>query len=390
MSEKKIAVMYGAGSIGRGFIGQLFSLSQYEVVFIDVNSAVVDKLNQDKGYVLELVTAEKTEKTFISPVRAVNGLDQNAVACEIAQAEIMATAVGVNILPKIAENIAAGIRLRMEQGKGPLNIIICENLINADEYLKELIERYLSEPEQAYFHENIGLLEASVGRMVPLLSREQVDADPTRVVAEPYDKLPVKSDFIKGELPKIEGVIPFSPFEFYIERKLFVHNMAHAVCAYMGAEKGYEYIDKAIQDEEIRSVVAGAMREIDKALSVKYGISEKELTDFTDDLLVRFANPVLMDTVARVGRDVVRKLKRNDRLVGAALCCLASGVEPDNIIRGILAAIAYRNDEDETTLEISKEFHANGLAGVLKKYCGLTEGDPLYTRLMREVQNGKL
>ena len=203
------------------------------MVFIDVNSAVVDKLNQEKGYVLELVTAEKTEKTFISPVRAVNGLDQNAVACEIAQAEIMATAVGVNILPRIAENIAAGIRLRMEQGKGPLNIIICENLINADEYLKELIERYLSEPEQAYFHENIGLLEASVGRMVPLLSREQVEKDPTRVVAEPYDKLPVKSDFIKGELPKIEGVIPFSPFEFYIERKLFIHNMAHAVCAYM-------------------------------------------------------------------------------------------------------------------------------------------------------------
>lgn len=139
-------------------------------------------------------------------------------------------------------------------------------------------------------------------------------------------------------------------------------------------------LTKPIQDEEIRSVVAGAMREIDKALSVKYGISEKELTDFTDDLLVRFANPVLMDTVARVGRDVVRKLKRNDRLVGAALCCLASGVEPDHIIRGSLAAIAYRNDEDETTLEISKEFHANGLAGVLKKYCGLTEGEaPLYT-----------
>lgn len=389
MSEKKIAVMYGAGSIGRGFIGQLFSLSQYEVVFVDVNSAVVEKLNREKEYILELVTAERTDKTIVSPVRAVNGLDQNAVACEIAQAEIMATAVGVNILPRIAENIAAGIRMRMEQGRGPLNIIICENLINADEYLKELIESHLSEPEQAYFHENIGLLEASVGRMVPLLSREQVEKDPTRVVAEPYDKLPVKSDFIKGELPKIEGVIPFSPFEFYIERKLFVHNMAHAVCAYMGAEKGYEYIDKAIQDEEIRAVVAGAMREIAKALSVKYGISEKELTDFADDLLVRFANPVLMDTVARVGRDAVRKLKRNDRLVGAALCCLENGVEPVNIKKGILAAIAYRNEEDETTLEISKEFHANGLAGVLKNFCGLKEEELLYTQLMREGQNGK-
>jgi mannitol-1-phosphate 5-dehydrogenase len=46
----KKAVMYGAGNIGRGFIGQLFSESGYHVVFIDIADSVVDRLNKDGCY----------------------------------------------------------------------------------------------------------------------------------------------------------------------------------------------------------------------------------------------------------------------------------------------------------------------------------------------------
>ena len=46
----KQAVMYGAGNIGRGFIGQLFFESGYETTFIDVNMQIIDRLNKDHDF----------------------------------------------------------------------------------------------------------------------------------------------------------------------------------------------------------------------------------------------------------------------------------------------------------------------------------------------------
>ena len=44
------AVMYGAGNIGRGFIGQRFFLSGYETTFIDVNADAVNAINEAGKY----------------------------------------------------------------------------------------------------------------------------------------------------------------------------------------------------------------------------------------------------------------------------------------------------------------------------------------------------
>ena len=97
----KKAVMYGAGNIGRGFIGQLFSLSGYEVVFIDVNPVIVDRLNMDNKYPIKIIADESYSEIIVENVRAVNGFDVEKAADEIASADIMATAVGANIIPKI-------------------------------------------------------------------------------------------------------------------------------------------------------------------------------------------------------------------------------------------------------------------------------------------------
>ena len=133
------AVMYGGGNIGRGFIGLLFSQSGYDVTFIDVAEPVVDALNREKRYPVRYVSTDKKEDIFVEPVSAVNGNDAELAAQTIADADIMATAVGVRILKFIAPNIAAGIRMRMQKGGKPLDIIICENLIDADKLLDSLI-----------------------------------------------------------------------------------------------------------------------------------------------------------------------------------------------------------------------------------------------------------
>lgn len=132
--------MYGGGNIGRGFIAQLFYLTGYETVFIDVNQNLVDSLNKTHEYPIYITGEKDYEKFTVKNVRAVNGNDTEAVADEISTADIMATAVGANILKFIAAPIAAGIRRRMDNGGSPLNIIVCENLLDADKYLRSLIE----------------------------------------------------------------------------------------------------------------------------------------------------------------------------------------------------------------------------------------------------------
>ena len=185
------AVMYGAGNIGRGFIGMLFSASGYEVTFIDVAEKLIDAVNREKTYPVRIVSNEGFEDIDVERICSVNGNNTEAAAQAIAEADIMATAVGVNILKYIVPNLAAGIRRRIQAGGSPLNIIICENLIDADKLLAKLIRAELSEPEQDWFDKNIGLVEASIGRMVPVQTEEMKAGNPLRICAEKYDFLPV-------------------------------------------------------------------------------------------------------------------------------------------------------------------------------------------------------
>ena len=230
---------------------------------------LIDALNREKKYPVRIVSNEGFEDIEVEHISAVNGNHTGAAAEAIAEADIMATAVGVNILKYIVPNLAAGIRSRMEKGGGPLNIIICENLIDADKLLAKLIKAELTETEQLWFDKNIGLAEASIGRMVPVQTEEMKAGNPLRICVEPYDFLPVDKAAFKGEMPKIKNMVPFEPFDFYIKRKLYVHNMGHAVCAYLGLYTHRDYIFEAIDDADIQSIVQNAMLESAIALTRK-------------------------------------------------------------------------------------------------------------------------
>jgi mannitol-1-phosphate 5-dehydrogenase len=352
----KKAVMYGAGNIGRGFIGQLFSESGYEVVFIDVNTKVVDKLNTDKSYPILFASQKGNYEVAINHVRAVNGTDLEAVAEEISEADIMATAVGVNILPRLAAPIAKGLDRRWKKRNwNPLNIIICENLIDANHFLRKIIKEELVEEEREHVDELVGFVEASIGRMVPVGTPQMQEGNILRVCVEEYGELPVDKDGFKGDIPKIKNMIPFSPFEYYIQRKLFIHNLGHATAAYLGFLKGCKYIWEAIGDGDIRSISRAAMMESARALSKEHQIELKSIEHHVDDLINRFGNKQLGDTVERVGRDLQRKLSPNDRLVGAFNLCVKNGVRPENICIGLAAALQFEEPSAWSRLPATDE-----------------------------------
>lgn len=380
----KKAVMYGAGNIGRGFIGQILSQSGYEVVFLDINSAVIDKLNSDRSYPLRLVSSGESKETIVRNVRGVNSMDIDAAAEEIASANVMATAVGANILSRIAPVIARGLELRWQQGNAePLNIIICENLLNAHKVLEALLREALPQERHDIFSKTGGLVEASIGRMVPVATEAMQEGNILRVWAEPYSELPVDLHGFKGALPEIAGMKPFSPFEFYIERKLYLHNMSHAMLAYLGHLAGHKYIWQAACDARISKAAQGALMESAEALSRKHGVPLAELTAFSEDLMSRFDNPLLGDTVVRVGRYPVRKLAPGDRLAGAVFLCLEQGVVPDHICAGIAAALMFTAEGDEASTLIQMSMKDKGLEETLQRFCGIETASLPFTLISK-------
>ncbi len=390
------AIMYGGGNIGRGFIGATLSQSGYEVTFIDVAEPVVEALQRNRHYPVRYVSSDGFEDVIITNVTAVNGNDAEAASEAIASCDIMATAVGARILKFIVPNIVAGLRKRWARSEAPLNIIICENLMDANKVLEQLLKAQLTEEECRIFDARVGLVEASIGRMVPVQTDAMKDGDPMRVCVERYGYLPVDKDAFKGEIPAIQGLVPFSPFDFYIKRKLYLHNMGHAVCAYLGGYCGRKYIYQSIDDPEILTVVHNAMLESALALSRKYGVPLDDLLLHMTDLLGRFRNAALQDTCKRVGGDPARKLGAADRLIGASLLAMEQGVTPAFIAAGAAGAVyRYLNEsgaEQSASAAAAVLHDVSGLSPehaltkmILSMYALLLEGEPV-AELRRAAQ----
>lgn len=365
------AVMYGGGNIGRGFIGATFSQAGYAVTFVDVAEPVVKALQEKNTYPVRYVSNEGYEDVWIQNVTAVNGNNGSEVARCIASCDIMATAVGVRVLPWIVPNIVAGLRLRWAEKKEPLNIIICENLMNANHVLEGMIKENLTKEECALFDQTVGLVEASIGRMVPVQTEEMKDGDPLRVCVEKYGFLPVDKDAFKGQIPEIANLVPYSPFDFYLKRKLYIHNMGHATCAYLGDILSLDYIYQSIDVADIYILVKNAMLESAQALAAQYDAPIKPLMDHIDDLLGRFTNSALGDTCQRVGGDPARKLSPEDRLIGAGKLALQQGITPCYIAAGAAAGVRRYLTEN------SKEQTPENAAQVLQEVSGLDSHDVL-------------
>lgn len=375
----KQAVIFGAGNIGRGFIGQLYSESGYAVTFVDVDQPLLDAMNQRHEYKVRLVTNAQTEEVTVGPVRAVHANNLEAVAEAVAHAEIGATAVGANVLKHIAPAIAAGVERRAGNNiTEPLNLIICENLKGAAAALRELVQAALKPGHHDFLAAHIGFVDTVIARMVPPLTPELRAEDPSLIIVEPYKELPVDRAGFVGEPPAIVGMIPYAPFAFFTERKLYIHNAGHAALAYLGYRAGYEYGYEALVDDEIYFQARGAMEESALALTRKYRPASGALLANIDDLLGRFANRVLGDTVLRLGRDPIRKLARTDRLVGAALNALAEGVTPTHLVTGIAAALAFNHPEDPIAAGLQAKLHGYGIGRTLSEVCELGPGEPLF------------
>ncbi|MEK5165950.1 mannitol-1-phosphate 5-dehydrogenase [Paenibacillus sp. FSL R5-0527] len=377
------AVHFGAGNIGRGFIGLLLSRSGYEVCFIDVNDRVVSELRRRGEYPV-ILASEQRETLTVTGVTALNSVSEPEEAARaVAEADLVTTAVGVSILKHIAGTIAAGLKLRKQgNAEAKLHVIACENAIGGSSQLKAHVYAQLDEDTRRWADQTVAFPDAAVDRIVPLQQHE----DPLQVVVEPFYEWAVDQSQMFAGFHKVAGVHYVDRLEPYIERKLFTVNTGHCSAAYIGQLQGYATIQEAMKDEKVAGHVRSVLAESGALLIAKHGFAEAEHQAYIDTTLQRFANPALTDEVSRVGRSPIRKLSPGDRLVSPAAQAYERGLGYDYLARTMAAALFFTAPDDAEVEELQAYLRGAGPESTLAKYTGLGVDHPIVQAALRHYE----
>ena len=383
MTKKMIQI--GAGNIGRACIGRLFHQADYEIYFSDVNLELISMIHERKEYNVRMVGKDFDETIKIDNVDKIPE-DSEEIKILANEIDIITTAVGVNILPKIAPFIVNIINIRYEsQNNNPLNIMACENTTGASSKLKESVYNLLDNDIKEWIEneKKIVFPNVAIDCIVPTIANE----DPLTVTCENFADLIIDRTVFIGDLPKVEGLSLKENLNAYIERKLFTLNTGHAITAYLGAENNKETVFEAINDSEIKNIVYGAMEESGDVLIRRHGFSRFEHEVYIQKILGRFFNPYLKDSVFRVGREPMRKLSYNDRLIKPILGTLEYDLKHDNLLKGVAAAFKFYTPEDAESVELKKILENEKLEDAILKITGLNINQEKERELYNEIFN---
>lgn len=371
----KKAVHFGAGNIGRGFVGLLLHNGGYEVVFSDVAAPLVNALKDASSYTVHEV-GEGGVDHEVTSFRAVNSAEEpDALADELASAEVATTAVGPTVLKFIAPNLVEGLRRRSADA-APLKVMACENAIGATDTLREAIEAAAGDEWSSLQHKAV-FANTAVDRIVP---GQPADGG-INVTVEPFFEWAIEQGAFGGDLPTIPGAHFVDELGPYIERKLFTVNTGHAATAYFGARAGIEKISDALADPSVEAAVTAAVEETSALLATKHGFAPEDLSEYRARILDRFRNPALPDTVQRVGRQPLRKLSRHERFVGPAAEAAERGLSSSALVAAMGAALDFDEAGDEQAVELQELLSSMNADAFTEHVTGLEPEHPLYARV---------
>lgn len=382
----RTALHFGAEKIGRGFLAQFYCEAGVRIVFVDVRDDLVTLLQSRDAYPIRFMTPTQDTVT-ITNFTAVHARESEAVAEAFATADFVSTAVGERNLGAIAKSIAPGIAARRKAQGPPVDILVCENGAHAAHQLRTELLPLLSDEDAAWAETHVGLVDAIIGRMVPEADPKAAAEDPLIVTPEPYANIYLDAAAFRAAPLEHPHVLAVDNYPAYDARKLMMHNMGHAATAYLGYLHGHQTIAQAIGDASVRTTVEGAMGETAEALYRRHGLPLDESAAHAADLIARFANPLLGDTVARVAGDPLRKLGPDDRLIGAARLCDEESVAPEQVTVACAAALAYDDSRDPMAAKLQSMIQEGGVATVLDEICGIGANHPLAARITQHWEN---
>jgi mannitol-1-phosphate 5-dehydrogenase len=384
------AVQFGAGNIGRGFMGQLLREAGLEIVFVDTDASLVNRLNERGRYPLRLLDAysQTPRDLTIDRFTALRTAQEDTIVEAVAGARVVATAVGVANLDAVAPLLAKGIHRRRERAGEPLDVYLCENMLEAAGMLSERVMSLLDDPDRVWAQRNIGFVGTSVARIVGGAGTRSAQDDPLLVIADAHRDTPYDGRASRAGELGLGGFHPVNNFKAEVERKIFTHNVGHAALAYLGYRRGHTFIHETFADDFVKSVFEGALDETTEALLRRYprDLDRREHLAIRQDVRVRFGNPLLRDAIVRVAKDPIRKLGRDDRIIGAAELCLSQGIAPDHIATICAAALCYDYPDDTHALRLQTMIRERGLGEALEQISGVEPSSGFGQKVLAQHQ----
>ncbi|WP_193064365.1 mannitol dehydrogenase [Oceanobacillus oncorhynchi] len=380
------AVHFGAGSIGRGFIGDLLFESGYETTFVEADEQIIKQINETNSYDLFVIEENYRRKT-ISGVQALSSIDnREEVILKISEADILTTSVWANNLGKIAPLILEGLKARKKTGKPKLNILACENAMFNSDMLKHFILESDYHISEEMLDQIASFPNTTVDRMVIEDTRKGLNVIH---IGKDFELVVEKQKLADPSNPPLKNVYYTANLQKYIEKKLYIINGGHAWAGYIGYVHGYRIIQDVFQNKTIVNEIRETMIECAKLLERKYDFQLGELLDYIDFSIHRFQTPGVQDTINRVCRSPIRKLHADDRLVAPAIQCESYQLKNENLLRGVAAVFLFRNDTDDEAVELEKFIKMNGIRKAITEFTGVEENNPLFQRIEEKYKELK-
>jgi mannitol-1-phosphate 5-dehydrogenase len=391
-------VLFGAGKIGRSFIGQLFAQSGFEIVFIDLFEPVIHELNRKKEYPVIIKSDQPDEIILVKNVRGILYTDKESIVDEIVDCSIVAISVGQAGLPGVIPVLAQGLLKRRKRRRNqPLDIIIAENMRNADLFVKRALIQLLG-PDYP-MDELVGLIETSIGKMVPIMACEEQEKDLLQVFAEPYNTLILAKKAFKNPIPEVKGLAPKENIKAWVDRKSYIHNLGHAAAAYHGYQlnPSLKYLHEVLAMKDVEAFTKAVMKQSSLILMQKYPgeFSTSDLDKHIEDLIQRFQNKALGDTVYRVGCDLKRKLHINDRVLSPTIEGHNLKCQIDLILQTFSDGLSFRATGDNGKMfsgdtEFATILETKGIGFVLENICGLHPETEIYDVIISSLNYNKV
>ncbi|MBQ8747941.1 MAG: hypothetical protein IJZ08_08775 [Clostridia bacterium] len=364
-------VIFGAGKIARGFIGHLLFLSHIDFTFVEKVDALADLINERKQYTVNIL-GDESKNTVVTGAKALKFSEADAIADAIARADCVFDAVGGKNLGEIVPFLTKGIERRAKVNPVPLNIVTCENWKLPADILRKGISESIAEECRAFFEEKVGITEAVIMRSAIESTPDLLAKDPLVVNVQDFWELPYDASRLKAPLPaEMICQKPIYEFTGFLERKFYTYNAANGTTSFVGALLGYKYIADAAYDERILKLLDGVYTETATALSKKHDFPFDEQWAFTRTSLRKLQDRNIVDYIERNARDPMRKLGKDDRLVGSARLCLEYGVKPDCLAVAIACAMHYEEETDESAAELKRIREEKGYDAILRDVCSV-------------------
>ena len=362
MSVEHVFTGFGFGPIQGGlFAKEAFQSGNFtRIVVAEIDADLVDAVRGNKAsYYVNVAKADGIEPLRIDNVELLNPnvtADRQSLLEALAQSTEIATSLpsvnfyGAGQANSVVSLIAEGLKNSSAEAT---IIYTAEN----NNHAAEILEKAVREKNALLSPGKLQFLNTVIGKM------SRVVTDPAEIselklktiapgierafLVEQFNQIMVSRTQIAGFKPGIKVFIEKDDLLPFEEAKLYGHNAIHSLLGFIGAVKGARSMTELKGDKAVMQIGRDAfLKESGVALVNKYAYLGDELfteagfKDYAEDLLVRMTNPYLGDTIARVTRDVVRKLEMDGRIFGTIQLALEYGIEPKNMALGAIAGIA--------------------------------------------------